>query len=44
MDKRGGGWTKLDQARKWETMGAGFVIGDGRQVATAGHVISGAEE
>jgi serine protease Do len=37
------GWTKLDQARKWETMGAGFVIGDGRQVATAGHVISGAE-
>ncbi len=37
------GWAKADQEREWVTMGAGFLIGDGRQVATAGHVISGSE-
>lgn len=31
-------WAKLDQEREWVTMGAGFLIGDGHQVATAGHV------
>lgn len=36
-------WAKLDQEREWITMGAGFLIGDGRQVATAGHVLSGTE-
>ncbi len=36
-------WAKHDQEREWVTMGAGFLIGDGRQVATAGHVISGSE-
>lgn len=37
------GWAKADQEREWVTMGAGFLIGDGHQVATAGHVISGSE-
>lgn len=36
-------WAKLDQEREWVTMGAGFLIGDGHQVATAGHVLSGTE-
>lgn len=36
-------WAQHDQEREWVTMGAGFLIGDGRQVATAGHVISGSE-
>lgn len=36
-------WAQHDQKREWVTMGAGFLIGDGRQVATAGHVISGSE-
>ena len=36
-------WAKHDQEREWVTMGAGFLIGDGRQAVTAGHVISGNE-
>lgn len=36
-------WAKHDQEREWVTMGAGFLIGDGRQAVTAGHVISGSE-
>lgn len=36
-------WAKLDQERDWVTMGAGFLIGDGRHVVTAGHVVSGSE-
>jgi len=36
-------WKKQDKEREWVTMGAGFLLGDGRQVATAGHVISGTE-
>ena len=36
-------WAKQDHERDWVTMGAGFLISDGRQVATAGHVISGSE-
>lgn len=36
-------WAKYDQERTWVTLGAGFLIGDGHQVATAGHVISGSE-
>lgn len=37
------GWAQADSEREWVTMGAGFLIGDGRQVATAGHVLSGTE-
>lgn len=36
-------WAKHDQEREWVTTGAGFLIGAGRQVVTAGHVISGNE-
>lgn len=36
-------WAQHDQEREWVTMGAGFLIGDGRQAVTAGHVISGSE-
>lgn len=35
-------WEARDKEREWATAGAGFLIGDGNQVATAGHVISGA--
>lgn len=37
-------WAEFDQEREWITMGAGFLVGDGHQVATAGHVLSGAED
>lgn len=37
------GWAQADREREWVTMGAGFLIGDGRHVATAGHVLSGTE-
>lgn len=37
------GWAQADREREWVTMGAGFLIGDGRQAVTAGHVLSGTE-
>lgn len=38
------GWAEADQAREWVTMGAGFIVGDGNTVLTAGHLLSGAGE
>jgi len=36
-------WAGRDQIREYTTAGAGFVIGDGRQVVTAAHVVRGIE-
>lgn len=36
-------WDEYDQGREWKTTGAGFVIGDGHQVATAAHVLDSVE-
>lgn len=37
------GWAKADQEREWITSGAGFIVGDGRTVLTAAHVLAGIE-
>ena len=36
-------WDEYDQSREWYIRGAGFVIGDGHQVATAAHVLDSVE-
>lgn len=37
------GWAKADQEREWVTLGAGFLVGDGRTALTAAHVLAGIE-
>ena len=36
-------WAKADQEREWVTLGAGFLVGDGRTALTAAHVLAGIE-
>lgn len=36
-------WAKADQEREWVTLGAGFLVGDGRMALTAAHVLDGME-
>jgi len=36
-------WAKADQEREWVTLGAGFLVGDGRTVLTAAHVLADME-
>ena len=33
-------WAKADQEREWVTLGAGFLVGDGRTALTAAHVLA----
>lgn len=37
-------WKKSDAERTWNTIGAGFVFGDGRHVLTAAHVLANASQ